>query len=60
MGIDDSKSSSRPQCLMQHRDLVGKAETSESTGRGGLDMVRMFKRLLRSGSKQRVVGGWLF
>ena len=45
---------------MQQRDLVGKAETSESTGRGGLDMVRMFKRLLRSGSKQRVVGGWLF
>jgi hypothetical protein len=31
----------------------------EKQGRGGFDMVRMFRRLMRSGHRPRVVGGWL-
>ncbi len=48
----------RPTCDTHLRDLV-------DSGRGNLGkegetvMVRIFRRLLRGGTKQRVVGAWI-
>lgn len=46
---------------MDSNDLERSAATKGNLGElEGIQMVRMFKRLLRSGSRQRVVGQWVF
>ena len=55
--FDDSNPGALPNADHSNFDLVIKTGIKESEGRGGFDMVRMFRRLLRGGSKQRVVGG---
>ena len=42
------------------RDLVDTVAEGKSQEREEVDMVRMFRRLLRTGTKQRVVGSWIF
>jgi len=36
------------------------ADEGNLRGKEGADMVRMFKRLLRGGPKQRVTGAWVW
>jgi hypothetical protein len=62
MDFDDFHPLPSPGHLRNRNDL-GKRGTRErklTEGIGGLDMVRMFKRLVRGGGRQRVVGLWIY
>jgi hypothetical protein len=48
----------RPSCDTHWRDLVD-SDRANLGREGEIVMVRMFRRLLRGGAKQRVVGAWI-
>jgi len=51
---------SRNSAYRQSDLELGDHDKGKSQGIGGTKMVRMFKRLLRGGSRPRVVGGWIW
>ena len=59
-GFDDSLLPSGWRHFAHSSDLEITAPHDENQRLGGsFEMVRMFKRLLRGGSKQRVLGSWV-
>ena len=60
MVIDDSPRLALPGHCVNSNDLELSAATKGNLGDlGGNHMVRMFRRLVRGGGRQRVVGLWI-
>ena len=61
MEFDDIHTPSNPGHSGNESDLANSVRTAGNLkGQEGLDMVRMFRRLVRGGGRQRAVGYWVF